>query len=64
MADYLDDRLISTVELGDFSKVFEAVLETADNGHLMRLRPPDDATPEQLRRLMQAGSLILTKGRW
>jgi hypothetical protein len=52
-----------TLELGDFSRALEAVcgIESADKGQFVRLRPPTDATPDQLRSLMRAGALILLR---
>jgi hypothetical protein len=50
-----------TLELVDFSLALEAVcgIENANKGQFVRLRPPKDATPDQLRSLMRAGALIL-----
>jgi hypothetical protein len=69
LAELFDGRAKSptlTLELVDFSLALEAVceIESADNRQFVRLWPPRDAMPDQVRQLMQAGALIMSKANW
>jgi len=68
-AEFFDGRANSpnlVLELVDFSLALEAAcqIENGNNGCFVRLRPPEDATPEQLRQLMRAGALIASNAKW
>jgi hypothetical protein len=51
------------LDLVDFSLALEAArhIENGNRRQFVRLRPPEDATSEQLQRLMSAGALIASK---
>jgi hypothetical protein len=66
VAEFFDGSASSPsliLELVDFSLALEAAreIENANKRQFVRLRPPKDATSEQLQSLLSAGALIVSK---